>query len=53
MQLSGLVKSREGWRKEMTKYVQEEQEHSDDDDELANKVYGDKWLKWLPHSLDL
>lgn len=53
MQPSGLVKSWEGWRKEMTKWVQEEQERSDDDDEMANKVYGDKWLKWLPHSLDL
>ncbi|KAF8964926.1 ribonuclease H-like domain-containing protein [Flammula alnicola] len=51
---SGLVKSREGWRKEMAKWVQEEQERSDDDnDELANRVYGHKRSKWLPRSLDL
>ena len=51
---SGLVKSREGWRKEMAKWVQEEQERSDDDsDELANKAYGHKRSKWLPRSLDL
>ena len=53
MQPSGLVKSREGWRKEMGKWVQEEQERSDDDDELANKAYGHRRSKWLPRSLDL
>jgi hypothetical protein len=55
---SGLVKSREGWRKEMAKWVQMEQEHNNDsddsdDDELRNAVYGHRQSKWLPRSLEL
>ncbi len=54
---SVLVKSREGWRKEMSKWIREEQEKSDgsddDNEELANVTYGRQRSKWLPHSLDL
>ncbi|KAF8883349.1 hypothetical protein CPB84DRAFT_1750692 [Gymnopilus junonius] len=54
---SGLVKSHEGWQKEMAKWVQMEWEHSDDsdddDDELGNTMYGHQRSKWLPRSLEL
>ncbi|KAF8888469.1 ribonuclease H-like domain-containing protein [Gymnopilus junonius] len=54
---SGLVKSREGWQKEMAKWVQTEWEHSDDsdddDDKLGNTMYGRQQSKWLPRSLEL
>jgi hypothetical protein len=54
--LSRMVRSREGWRKEMAKWVQKEQtrsEESDGGDELGNIVYGRQRSKWLPRSLDL
>jgi len=53
--LSGMVKSREGWRKEMARWVQEEQARSgsDDDEELGNSTYGCQRSKWLPRSLEL
>ena len=51
---SALVKSREGWRKEMAKWIQEERDRSDDDIEaMANAAYGRQRSKLLPHSLDL
>jgi hypothetical protein len=51
---SALVKSREGWRKEMAKWIREEQEKSDEsDEELANVTYGRQRSKWLPRSLNL
>jgi hypothetical protein len=55
---SGLVKSREGWRKEMAKWVQEEQARSDDvdsdeEEQLQNITYGRQRSKWLPRSLEL
>jgi hypothetical protein len=55
---SGTVKSREGWRKEMAKWVQKEQVRSEgsdsDDDELGNITYGRQRSKWFkPRSLDL
>jgi len=53
---SALVRSREGWRKEMARWVQEEQgrsEDSDDDKELLNVAYGRQRSKWLPRSLEL
>jgi hypothetical protein len=58
---SGLVKSREGWRNEMARWVQMEQERSEnsdsDDDnsdgELGNAIYGRQRSKWLPRSLEL
>ncbi|GLB45578.1 putative protein of unknown function (DUF 659) [Lyophyllum shimeji] len=51
---SGLVKSRAAWRKEMAKWVQEEQDRSEDDgDDLADITYGRQRSKWLPRSLDL
>lgn len=52
---SGLVKSRAGWRKEMAKWVQDEQERSDDsdNDDLGNVAYGRQRSKWLPRSLEL
>ncbi|KAF8161032.1 ribonuclease H-like domain-containing protein [Crassisporium funariophilum] len=37
---STLVTSRQGWRKEMSKWVQEQQAQSDDDEEVADLVYG-------------
>ncbi|KDR79064.1 hypothetical protein GALMADRAFT_138021 [Galerina marginata CBS 339.88] len=50
-----LAKSREGWRKEMAKWVQEEQEKGNDanNEELADVTYDRQCSKWLPHSLDL
>lgn len=41
---SVLVRSHEGWRKEMAKWKQEEQTRSDDSDEeeLRNVTYGQK-----------
>jgi hypothetical protein len=50
-----LVKSREGWRKEMAKWIQQEreQEDSEDGDDVADTVYGRARSKWLPRSLDL
>jgi hypothetical protein len=51
-----LVKSREGWRKEMGRWVQEEQGRSGDPDkneELLNIAYGCQCSKWLPRSLEL
>ncbi|KIK02683.1 hypothetical protein K443DRAFT_121822 [Laccaria amethystina LaAM-08-1] len=36
---TGLIKSREGWQKEMKKWVEEERDQSDDDGELANVTY--------------
>jgi hypothetical protein len=52
---SGLVKSRVGWRKEMMKWVEEEQAWSDDSDGegLGNAMYGRHRSKWLPRSLEL
>ncbi|KAF8887010.1 hypothetical protein CPB84DRAFT_1816662 [Gymnopilus junonius] len=50
-----LVKSCEGWQKEMAKWVQEEQvrwEDSDDDNK-ADAVYGVGWSNWLLRSLEL
>ena len=54
-----LVKSHDGWRKEMTRWVQEEWAHSDshnsdsDGEGLGNVMYGHQWSKWLPRSLEL
>lgn len=48
--------SREGWRKEMARWVQQEQERSDGSDdhkELLNITYGRQRSKWLPRSLEL
>jgi hypothetical protein len=55
MPQSALVKLRAGWRKELTKWMREEQARSDDsgDDELANLTYGHQHSKWLPRSLEL
>jgi hypothetical protein len=52
---SALVKSCEGWRKEMAKWKKEEQARSDDSDEeeLRNVTYGRQRSKWLPRSLEL
>jgi hypothetical protein len=51
---SGLVKSRDGWREEMAKWVQEERAHTDsDDEELGNATYGRQRSRWLPKSLEL
>jgi hypothetical protein len=51
---SGLVKSRAGWRKEMTKWVQEEQARSDDsDDNDLGEITHRRRSKWLPRSLEL
>jgi hypothetical protein len=59
---SGLVKSCEGWRKEMAKWVQEEQarselsdsvDDSDEEEQLWNVTYGQQRSKWLPRSLKL
>ncbi|KAF8886255.1 ribonuclease H-like domain-containing protein [Gymnopilus junonius] len=53
---SMLVKSRQGWHKEMSKWVQKEREQdseAEDNNQLANAVYGCAWSKWLPRSLDL
>lgn len=53
---SALVNSREGWRKEMARWVQQEQERSDGSDdhkELLNITYGRQRSKWLPRSLKL
>ncbi|KAF8871332.1 hypothetical protein CPB84DRAFT_1754067 [Gymnopilus junonius] len=58
--LSGMVKSREGWQKEMAKWVQKQGEHTDngtdsddDDDVLSMVMYGHGRSKWLLWSLDL
>jgi hypothetical protein len=52
-----LVKSRAGWRKEMARWVQEEQARIDDSDsdgeELGTAMYGRQRSKWLPRSLEL
>ncbi|KAF8164788.1 ribonuclease H-like domain-containing protein [Crassisporium funariophilum] len=60
---SGLVRSRDGWQKEMAKWVQKEQKRSDrsdegeddnsDDNMLQDAMYGRQRSKWLPRSLDL
>jgi hypothetical protein len=53
---SGLVKSGDGWQRELAKWVQEECMCSDsdsDNEELGNAIYGHQWLKWLPRSLEL
>ena len=52
---SGLVKSRAAWRKEMAKWVQEEQARSNDSDgdDLGDVIYGRQRSKWLPRSLEL
>ena len=54
---SALVKSRDGWRKEMTKWVQDEHRRGTDSDsdgeELRNVMYGRQRSKWLPRSLEL
>ena len=51
---SGLVHSRDGWRREMAKWVEEERAHSDSDgEELGNAMYGRQRSKWLPRSLEL
>ena len=50
---TGVVKSCEGCRKEMKKWVEEERDRSDDDGELADVAYGHQQSKWLPQSLDL
>ncbi|KAG6895870.1 hypothetical protein C0992_011944 [Termitomyces sp. T32_za158] len=52
MMKSRLVKSRDGRREEMAKWVEAEQDRSDDE-EVADAVYGRQRSKWLPHSLDL
>jgi hypothetical protein len=49
----GLVKSRDGWRREMEKWVQEERMYDSDDEELANTTYGRQRSRWLPRSLEL
>ncbi|TFK58634.1 hypothetical protein BDN72DRAFT_781827 [Pluteus cervinus] len=49
-----IVKSRAAWRKEMAKWIREEQERdSDDEDEIANVTYGRKRSKWLPKTLEI
>ncbi|KAG6888520.1 hypothetical protein C0992_008318 [Termitomyces sp. T32_za158] len=52
---SSLVKSSQGWRKEMAKWVCKEQQQSNNelDDGLLDTVYGRQRSKWLPRSLDL
>ena len=55
---SNLVKSHGGWRNEMKKWIEQEGRNSlgddsEDDDTLANAMYGQKRSKWLPRSLDL
>jgi hypothetical protein len=51
---SGLVKGCTGWRKELAKWVHEEQDQSDDEnDNLPDVLYGRQRSKWLPRSLDL
>jgi hypothetical protein len=54
---SALVNSREGWRKEMARWVQKEQdsrsEDDNDDEELLSAAYGRQRSKWLPRSLEL
>jgi hypothetical protein len=54
---SALIKTRKGWRKEMSKWVQEERVRSDDSDsdgeEMGNATYGRQRSKWLPRSLEL
>ena len=52
---SGLVKSRAGWRKEMAKWVQDEQARSDDSDsdDLGDAATRRQRSKWLPRSLAL
>ena len=48
------VKSRTAWRREMAKWVQEEQDQSEHDSEnFADTMYGCQRSKWLPRSLDL
>ncbi|KAG5337811.1 hypothetical protein C0989_008819 [Termitomyces sp. Mn162] len=41
-----------GWREEMTRWIEKEQEHTDDED-LAAAAYGHQHSKWLPWTLDL
>jgi hypothetical protein len=51
-----LVKSCEGWRKEMAKWVQDKRVRNNldsDDEELGNAMYGHQRSKWLPRSLEL
>lgn len=49
-----VVKSHTAWQRKMAKWVQEEQNWSeDDDDNIADTVYGYQQSKWLPQSLDL
>ncbi|KAF8230460.1 hypothetical protein L208DRAFT_1378509 [Tricholoma matsutake] len=44
----------ETWQKEMARWVQEEQDQGDDDDDnFADIIYGHQHLKWLPQSLEL
>lgn len=51
---SGLIRSWEGWWKEMLKWIQEEREQdSGSDDEVANTTYGLRRSKRLPHLLEL
>jgi len=53
---SALVKSRNGWRKEMSTWVQDERRITDSDsdtEKLANVMYGRQRSKWLPRSLEL
>jgi hypothetical protein len=53
---SALVRSRKGWREEMGRWVQEEQERSDDlgeDKELLSATYGRQRSKWLLRLLEL
>ena len=51
-----LVKTREGWRKEMVKWVQDEcvcNNLDSGDEELGNAMYVRQQSKWLPRSLEL
>ena len=51
---TGLIKSHEGWWKEMAKWIEEERAQSDeDDDKVADAMYGHQCSTWLPHLLDL
>ena len=51
---SGLVKFCAAWQNEMAKWVQEEQDQSEDeDDNLADVMHGCQCSKWLLQLLDL
>ncbi|KAL0564419.1 hypothetical protein V5O48_017626 [Marasmius crinis-equi] len=52
-----LIRSRQGWREEMVRWIKEEQERDSGDEaeeEARNVAYGgQRRLKWLPQSLEL